>query len=209
MIQEENVPKLGLYQEISSLKTNELMNSYNYDLFITSQMLQASFEVLSQHFCLCSEGTSRIEVRCIGESSLKDKTHSSPKSHRKTRIGSLNFDEKLLSFIDAISIFKNPDEIIFIGNKKGRNRINASRKRSKYIGVCKNGPHWQALIAINKQKTYIGTYMTQELAAKAYDFYCMLIQSLKAKTNFSYTKREVEEMISHYSQSDRNENINV
>jgi len=61
-----------------------------------------------------------------------------------------------------------------------------------------NGPHWQALISIKKKKTYIGTYLTQELAAKAYDFYCMLIHSLRAKTNFTYTRAEVDAMISTY-----------
>ena len=76
--------------------------------------------------------------------------------------------------------------------------MNASLKQTSYIGVSKNGPNWQSLIAINKKKTYIGTYMTEIEAAQAYDFYCMLLYSINAKTNFRYTKLEVIDLISTF-----------
>lgn len=61
--------------------------------------------------------------------------------------------------------------------------------------MCKNGPNWQSLISIKKKKTYIGTYDSQEEAAKAYDYYCMMVNGLKAKTNYAYTKAEALKLV--------------
>ena len=44
---------------------------------------------------------------------------------------------------------------------------------------------------INRQKIYLGTLPTEELAAKFYDKVAIQNQGVKAKTNFSYTKEEV------------------
>lgn len=194
-------------------------NIFNYDVYTMLNLLQVNqmlgiqptYDELiafwDQFWTWSNEGP-QAEVSPVDEYVAKGSTPSQSNG-RRTRIGSLSFEEQVDSLSQSISIFAGPDEIIFKGNKKGKDRINASRKRSKYIGVCKNGPHWQALISINKKKTYIGTYETQELAAKAYDFYCMLMQSLKAKTNFSYTKSEVESMICSYLTEGKNENISV
>ena len=65
----------------------------------------------------------------------------------------------------------NPRNLIFNSKSKSSNRINASLKQTSYIGVSKNGPNWQSLITINKKKTYIGTFMTEKEAAKAYNYY--------------------------------------
>jgi hypothetical protein len=119
----------------------------------------------------------------------------SVKNSRTIRIDSLSFNTELQNLIEALNLFKNPEEIIFYDHKKGKDRVNASKRRSRFIGVCKNGPHWQALISIRQKKTYIGTYTTQEEAASAYDFYCMVVHCLRAKTNFSYTRAEVDALI--------------
>uniref|UniRef100_A0A7S3JBB2 AP2/ERF domain-containing protein n=1 Tax=Euplotes harpa TaxID=151035 RepID=A0A7S3JBB2_9SPIT len=78
----------------------------------------------------------------------------------------------------------------------------ASRKRSSFIGVSKNGHNWQALISVNKRKTYIGSYRSERDAAVAFDFYCILLHSFCAKTNFSYSKTEILDMIANYMSND-------
>lgn len=41
---------------------------------------------------------------------------------------------------------------------------------------------------IEKKKTYIGSYKSEEEAATVYDQYNILINGINAKTNFAYTK---------------------
>ena len=68
-----------------------------------------------------------------------------------------------------------------------KNNISKSFKRSsKYRGVSRNGNKWQVLIMINRKKTYIGNYDSEEDAAKAYDQYAIKYHGDKARTNFFY-----------------------
>ena len=74
---------------------------------------------------------------------------------------------------------------------------NLKTRGSKYRGVSRNGNQWQALIMIDKKKRYVGSYSKEEDAARAYDK--VAIQNhglLKAKTNFTYTKEEVDKLLS-------------
>ena len=90
---------------------------------------------------------------------------------RIPRIKHIRFEEYLQDLIEAIDMIPNPRNLIFYSKSKSSNRINASLKQTSYIGVSKNGPNWQSLITINKRKTYIGTFMTEKEAAKAYNYY--------------------------------------
>ena len=74
-----------------------------------------------------------------------------------------------------------------------------SARRSKYIGVFKNNHNWQAFITMNKKKIYIGSYSLEEGAAKAFDFYSILLNKEKATTNFDYTKQDLFEILQEYN----------
>ena len=50
------------------------------------------------------------------------------------------------------------------------------------------GKNWQVLMMIDQAKKYIGSYRTEEEAARVYDKYSILVNGIKAKTNFSYTR---------------------
>lgn len=73
--------------------------------------------------------------------------------------------------------------------------------RSIFIGVSRNGKRWQSLIHINKIKNYISTYNSEREAAISFDLYCILLKKSRAKTNFSYTKDELIEMIYQYREN--------
>jgi hypothetical protein len=123
---------------------------------------------------------------------------------RSTQLHTFDFPQKVSNLLSKLrdSLEDTRNTIVF-ANKKPEPRCGAlSKTRSAFIGVTKNGSNWQALIAIKKKKTYIGTYVTETEAAIAFDFYCILIHGLTAKTNFSYTKGQLFEMISNYMEND-------
>ena len=74
----------------------------------------------------------------------------------------------------------------------------ASGRRSRFIGVSKNGDVWQSLIMIDGKKTYIGSYLTEEEAGMSYDFYSIILKHFSAKTNFEYTVRDIKKMLANY-----------
>ena len=125
--------------------------------------------------------------------------HKTSKSILPPRVKSIDFNSYLQNLIEYLDSVPNPHMIIFRRNFKGTMRLNASTKRSSFIGVNKNGPNWQTLITISRRKTYVGTFLTEVEAAKAYDFYSMLINWEKSKTNFSYNKEQAFSLISEFS----------
>ena len=74
-----------------------------------------------------------------------------------------------------------------------KNNIEGEKKRSsKYRGVSKNGNQWQAIMFSKKNKSYIGSYPSEELAARIYDIICIKNRGIKAKTNFEYNVEQIQ-----------------
>ena len=84
------------------------------------------------------------------------------------------------------------------GKTKSNRTVTTSKNRSRFIGVSKNGPNWQALISVNKKKMYVGTYDTEVGAAKAFDMFSLILNKLSAVTNFSYTRPEILNLAEEY-----------
>ena len=66
------------------------------------------------------------------------------------------------------------------------NFVKIKKTSSKYRGVSRNGNNWQVLIMIKNKKYYIGSYPSEEMAAKIYDIVEIKSRGVKAKTNFPY-----------------------
>ena len=120
-------------------------------------------------------------------------------SMRIPKIKLLCFQEHLQNLVEYLDSFATPDSNIFERHIKKSSRRNASSKRTQYFGVNKNGPNWQTLISINRRKTYVGTFMSEVKAARAYDFYSMLVHLDSAKTNFNYNKIQAIALVSELS----------
>ena len=74
--------------------------------------------------------------------------------------------------------------------------INNNKPRaSKFRGVSKNGNQWQVLIMVNKKKRYLGSFLNEEEAARVYDKVALQNHGHKAKTNFDYTKEEIDNIL--------------
>ena len=72
---------------------------------------------------------------------------------------------------------------------------NYKPRGSRYRGVSKNGSQWQVLIMVKKKKRYLGSFSNEEEAARAYDKVALQHHGIKAKTNYDYTKEEIEKIM--------------
>ena len=81
-------------------------------------------------------------------------------------------------------------------NKLIRKKRDINYKRiSKYRGVSKNGTGWQVLMKFKNNKPYIGTYNSEELAARIYDIASIKKIGIKSKTNFVYSHEQIDRIL--------------
>lgn len=110
-------------------------------------------------------------------------------------------DEKIM--INNKYVYANPNEInSYPYSKSYRNSkkvtfVGLGKRSSKYRGVSKNGNQWQVLIMVNKSKTYIGTYPSESIAARIYDIIAIKNRGIKARTNFVYSKNQLDKICSN------------
>ena len=136
--------------------------------------------------------TNLARVECRTDTSADSFPHSSSLIKDEKKI-----DEKIRALQKELGKVKDDSLTIIVGKRKTRRQANSDR-RSSFIGVSRNGPNWQAMISIRKKKTYIGTFEEERFAAEAFDFHSVLIHGLNAKTNFSYSKGKILEMMKRY-----------
>jgi len=72
--------------------------------------------------------------------------------------------------------------------------IGRSKRSSRFRGVSKNGNQWQVLLMHKKSKSYVGTYNSEELAAKIYDILALKYRGIKARTNFKYSYQQIKKI---------------
>ena len=132
------------------------------------------------------------------------KTQIHPTQYHKRRLlDTIDFEPYLSALLSTVRRVANEHKIVVHSKRKSAARQVISSRRSQYTGVFKNGDNWQALITINKKKTYISTYATELEAAKVFDFYSLLLNNITATTNFDYSKRQVFEMVENFIANDR------
>ena len=89
----------------------------------------------------------------------------------------------LLKSYSTSKNIKKFNKIAFFGRNK---------RSSRFRGVSKNGNQWQVLMMINNNKSYIGSYPSEELAARIYDILSLKNRGMKARTNFKYTSQQIK-----------------
>lgn len=108
--------------------------------------------------------------------------------------------EELTDFIEGI---EDPNATVLSAFRKKTevsvqsHCIQKSNSRaSVYRGVSKNGRQWQIQSGNTVNKRYYGSCATEMEAARLYDEKSILLHGLKAKTNFNYSKTELEGILS-------------
>ncbi|CAI2377608.1 unnamed protein product [Moneuplotes crassus] len=182
---------------------------YSNILYVIEEPLQimvpdTSLDDLLGKYCICDlSGSSTKEVSpkkefIAAQNELKRK-------NKKLCIEEIDFSDKILllsSIVDGILNTQNQQVSRFLIKSKRKpitpKGKNSSSRRSKFIGVSKNGSSHQVLISVEGKKTYLGSFENEYEAAVTFDFYSILLHSVEAKTNFSYTAQDVQEMIHSY-----------
>ena len=72
--------------------------------------------------------------------------------------------------------------------------IGKSKRSSQFRGVSKNGNQWQVLLMYKKSKSYVGSYYSEEIAAKIYDILAIKLRGVKARTNFKYSYEQIKKI---------------
>lgn len=117
---------------------------------------------------------------------------------KKPNIDEMYLNSKVTELIQALNELTCNEDATAIHHYKKINRKVLSKRKSKFIGVSKNGPNWQAMISILKRKVYFGNFPNSEDAAETFDFYSILIHQLEAKVNFCYSKKKILSMLSSF-----------
>lgn len=116
---------------------------------------------------------------------------------------------------NKIKVFKNNKTVymnsywIYNPAKKKKNSKNSlilNGRSSKYRGVSRNGNNWQVFLMINRSKTYVGTYPSEEIAARVYDIMSIKYRGIKARTNFIYNNDQMK-MINEIEVDTKSKNI--
>ena len=101
----------------------------------------------------------------------------------------LNNSKKVIRYYKNVYIYNNLLKEKNPLKKQKRNRS------SKYRGVSKNGIGWQVLMMFKNNKPYIGTYNSEELAARIYDIASIKRNGISSKTNFKYNNEQIERIL--------------
>lgn len=108
--------------------------------------------------------------------------------------------DKLDLLMASLGAIADPRRVLIAGKPKlPYSSQTPSSRRSRFTGVFKNGARWQALIAIQKRKTYIATFDSALDAAKAYDLVSIVLNNYLATTNFDYSKEGILSLITSHA----------
>ena len=107
---------------------------------------------------------------------------------------------KTSNFSNQVKVKKN-NKLVYANKsliKPKLQKKNCSEKKDKrnsiYRGVSKNGNKWQVILFYNSKQRYIGTYDSQEIAARIYDILSIKNKGIKAKTNFVYNIHQIQKI---------------
>ncbi|CAI2360436.1 unnamed protein product [Moneuplotes crassus] len=122
---------------------------------------------------------------------------------RKTKVQNKARKAVLEALERAVSdCSKSPDQVMIASNPKKEIRLGGQVSKyrgSIFRGVSMNGYKWQVFFTNKNKKQYIGVVQTKEQAASLYDIFEILHHGMKSKTNYSYTRDQLAEILCQVS----------
>jgi len=194
-------------------------HSYYEAFYINQEQTYPSFEQDLSQYCLWD-----LQQPAQIEESKEDKRSSEsteflfnslpkfPKQRKRIKAVFKPFivDKSGISLRKA---YDEPDKEATIFKRTSKSIIAPGHRpvkpRSNFIGVSKNGNHWQSLIVINNTKVYLGTYKTQKEAAVMFDFHSLVVHYKWAKVNFNYSADDLIKMIQVFKQNSNEFDANL
>ena len=152
-------------------------------------------------FCLWDMQSQLCSTICRWEDQNQKQKMKEIKMNPKMNKDQTRLQLKCDEILSQLHQLSWESSIILVHSKKKSERKANSIRRSNFIGVSRNGPNWQSIISMKKNKFYLGTYSTQKDAAMVFDFYSIMTHGLEAKTNFSYSKDWILNMITDYNEN--------
>ena len=145
---------------------------YNKQFNVWDDTMLNLQDLLSQ-YCIWTQ--NKLVDENLNVSSIDDLPRRGtlkPKGHKVLILKRNNFSLKADKLLESLQNILIGGVTLVSPKKKAESKLGPlSSKRSTYIGVSRNGHNWQALITINKKKTYIGSYRSEIDAAIAFDFF--------------------------------------
>ena len=183
--------KKNVLQNKSNLSDDFLRKLKISDKFSSAPKIQEKNTVLTE-IPNNNEENSKIFFEIVSKSGSSQKKENIPNNQK------INFK---LSHKDYVRIKKN-NKMVYINSdfalSENKNKINriiftkTTKRGSRFRGVSKNGNLWQVLIMHKKHNFYIGSFSSEEIAARIYDIKSYELKGKNAKTNFVYSDNELE-----------------
>ena len=177
----------------SNSKENNNLANFNNFLNLSSN---ASYFSKNNYFNVINIKNEKTKKKLIQKKTRQTENNNEIKVLKNNKIVYVN--SFLLNSYSTSKNIKKFNNITFIGRNK---------RSSRYRGVSKNGNQWQVLMMINKNKSYIGSYPSEELAARIYDILALKNRGIKARTNFIYNSKQIKK-INEMEINIKSENIN-
>ena len=161
---------------------NENINILSKDQSKESSSNQISYFLEKKnHFIITQEEKPKKNI--YKEDALNTENNREIRVLKNNKVVYMNRD--LLNSYSSLRKIKKLNNTFFVEKNK---------RCSKYRGVSKNGYQWQVLMMFNKNKYYLGSYPSEELAARIYDVLAIKNRGTKARTNFAYNKNQIKKI---------------
>jgi len=177
--------KINLNNDLSKNNSNKIINDYHEDSLKDPSNIKIPQNITSSkkinYFNVVQEDKPKKKLN--KRKALSAENNNEIKVLKNNKVVYIN--TYLLNSYSSFRKIKRLNKIAFVGRNK---------RSSQYRGVSKNGYQWQVLIMVKNNKNYIGSYPSEELAARIYDILAIKNRGFKARTNFVYNNNQIKKI---------------
>ena len=178
----ENIFKDIFKKQLDNDNKNSKLNPSEYNIIIKNKYFNITNTVSEEKINDNNNNIININKKELS-SSAEPENNNEVKVLKNNKAVYVN--SCLLNSPSSSKNLKKLNKIAFIGR---------SKRSSKFRGVSKNGNQWQVLLMHKKGKSYVGTYNSEEFAAKIYDILAIKYRGVKARTNFKYSFQQIKKI---------------